>query len=558
MTTPNTELIAHWPLTDGFHDVNGTIKDTIRHNVTFAPSPSDPLRQVAHFNGHNSFLEVPTQPALDWGSDNFSISVWIETDGQTDIVGDLLSHYDSATRCGWSLNVVTNSGVTSTTQPNYRHLQFGMDNGGVPDAWQDCGRPGNAAFIYSMAVAGGTLYAGTFEREANQAGHLWRYEGNGQWHDCGATPDGSNAVPTIAFYDGALYCGTGRYNPVGSRLGPPKNTAPGGHVYRIEDDGRWIDCGIPGGEDAVPESTPTSGYETGKADEVIGLTVFQGHLYATSFHRRGVYVYEGGTSWKSVGLNERLMSFAVYRDRLYALLNGGPVYRYEGGEEWTFCGRPGGQDQIYGAVTHKGELLVGTWPDCLVMRYDGGENWTDLGRAGYEMEVMAMALYNAKVYFGTLPMGNVWRLDDNGYEYIANIDNSPEVFLRRVWSMAVYQGKLFAGTLPSGHILSFESGRMATHDTTLTPGWHHIAAVREDKYLKLYLDGNLVAKSSSFNAEDFNMSNDTPLKIGFGSHEYFKGKMSDLRIYNRALSAEEVSLFADAGLPFPAVETAAA
>ncbi len=554
---PLDGLIGHWPFQENTDNQTELPLSVMNQGVSCVELEDNPGFVAAQFDGNESSLEVANHPELNFGDGNFSVALWAQTDANTDIVGDLLSCYDSATRCGWSLNVVTNSGVTSTTQPNYRHLQFGIDNGGAPDALQDCGRPGNAAFIYSMAAAGGKLYAGTFEREADQTGHLWRYEGNGQWHDCGATPDGSNAIPTIAFYDGELYCGTGRYNPVGSRLGPPKNTAPGGHVYRIEGDGRWIDCGIPGGEDAVPESTPTSGYETGKADEVIGLTIFQGRLYATSFHRRGVYVYEGGTTWKSVGLNERLMSFAVYRDRLYALLNGGPVYRYEGGEEWTFCGRPGGQDQIYGAVTHKGELLVGTWPDCLVMRYDGGENWTDLGRAGYEMEVMAMALYNAKVYFGTLPMGNVWRLDDNGYEYIANIDNSPEVFLRRVWSMAVCQGKLFAGTLPSGHILSFESGRMATHDTTLTPGWHHIVAVREDNYLKLYLDGNLIAKSSSFNAEDFNMSNDTSLKIGFGSHEYFKGKMSDLRIYNRALSAEEVSLLADAGLPLRAVETAA-
>jgi hypothetical protein len=421
MTTANTELIAHWPLTDDFRDIKSTFITTANHNVKIAPSSSDASRQAAHFNGHDSFLEVPAHPALDWGCDNFSISLWIETDANTDVVGDLLSRYDSASRRGWSLNVVTNTGVTSTTQSNYRHLHFGIDNGGAPSAWQDCGRPGNAVFIYSMATAGGHLYVGTFEREADQTGHLWRYEGGGQWHDLGATPDGSSAVPTITEYNGALYCGTGRYNPVGSRLGPPKNTAPGGHVYRIEGDGQWIDCGVPGGEDAVPESTPTSGYETGKADEVFALTVFQNRLYCTSYHRRGVYVYEGGTNWKSVGLNERLMSFTVYRDKLYALLNGGPIYRYDGGEEWTFCGKPANQDQIYGAATYKGDLLIGTWPDCLVMRYDGGENWTDFGRVGYEMEVMALALYNSKIYLGTLPMGNVWRLDDNGYEYIANI-----------------------------------------------------------------------------------------------------------------------------------------
>jgi hypothetical protein len=539
MTPSHSELIAHWPLSDGFDSTGSTPIEAANHNVEIKPALYGSGR-AARFNGRDSFLEVSAQPTLDFGKDDFSVSMWIETEKETDVVGDLLSRYDSAMRRGWTLGVVTNTGVTSTTQPNYRQLQFGMDNGAAPTAFEDCGRPGNAAFIYSMATIGGKLYAGTFEREAGQTGHLWRYEGDGQWHHCGATPDGSNSVPSITFFDGALYCSSGRYNPVGSRLGPPQNTAPGGHVYRIENDEQWIDCGVPGSEDAVPESTPTEGYETGKADEAFGLTVFQNRLYATSYHRRGVYVYEGGTSWKYVGLPERLMSFTVYRDQLYALLNGGPIYRYEGGQEWTFCGRPGGEDQIYSAATYKGELLIGTWPSCLVMRYDGGENWTSFGRVGYEMEVMAMLLYNAKIYFGTLPMANVWRLDDDDYTYIGNVDNSPEVFLRRAWSMAVYQGKLFVGTLPSGRVRSFESGRMATHDRTLPAGRHHVAAVRAGNVLRLYLNGQQVAQSSSFEAADFDLNTEENLKIGFGPHQFFKGAMSDVRLYRGALNESEI------------------
>jgi hypothetical protein len=175
------------------------------------------------------------------------------------------------------------------------------------------------------------------------------------------------------------------------------------------------------------------------------------------------------------------------------------------------------------------------------MRYDGGENWTSFGRVGYEMEVMALALYNSKVYLGTLPMANAWRLDDNDYTYLGNLDNSPEVFLRRVWSMAVHNGKLFAGTLPSGHVLSFEAGRMATHDHTLPAGRHHIAAVRDGNILRLYLNGEQVAQSAEFNASDFDLNTEETLKIGFGSHQYFKGTMDDVRLYRGALSPGEIS-----------------
>ncbi|MBI3920934.1 MAG: LamG domain-containing protein, partial [Armatimonadetes bacterium] len=318
------------------------------------------------------------------------------------------------------------------------------------------------------------------------------------------------------------------------------NTTPGGLVYRVEPDGQRIPCGQPGGEDAVPDETPSTGYETGKADEAVSLTVYRGKLYVTSHHRRGAFEYEGGQSWKFVGPNERLMSFTIYRDRLYTLVNGGPVYRYEGEGEWTYCGCPGQSTQTYGAVTYHGELYVGTWPEGEVLRYEGGETWTNLGRIGYEREVMALALYNGKVYLGTLPMANVWRMDRESFTFMGNLDNTPTVFLRRVWSMAVYQGKLFAGTLPSGHVLSLQAGRMATHDAALKSGWHHIAAVREHGKLKLFVDAQLVSTSSPFNPEDFDVSNTQPLQIGFGNSQHFSGSMSDLRIYGRALSQEEI------------------
>lgn len=538
--TTSTDLIGHWPLRENLDNQSATPLQTINHNVVLAPSHSDAEQLAAHFNGLDSYLEVANHPDLNWGSDDFTLSVWIETEARADVIGDIASKFDSGSRCGWTLNAVTNTGVTTTAQSNFRHLHFGIDNGYHDAQWKDCGRPGNAVFIYALATIDGELYAGTFEREADETGHLWRYAGEGQWEHCGAAPDGSNSVQSVVQFKDAVYCSTGRYKPTGSRLGVQKNDTPGGHVYRIETDGSWTDCGVPGGEDAVPEETPTTDADTGKADEACGLTVFRGRLYATSFRRHGAFVYEGGQKWKHIGLDYRLMTFTVYRDELYALVNGGPVYRYDGAENWTYCGTPGASQQTYAAATYKGQLLVGTWPECEVQRYNGGDKWTNLGRVGYEREVMAMALYNAKVYLGTLPMANVWRLDDNDFTYLGNLDNSPEAYLRRVWSMAVYQGKLYAGTLPSGRILSFEAGRLASHDATLPTGRHHVAAVRNGDTLHLYLNGELVAESSAFDSGAFDLSNEQNLLIGFGPHQYFNGTMSDLRIYRGALQAPEI------------------
>lgn len=492
--------------------------------------------------GRDCRLEVGDQPGLRLGAGDFSIALWLHTDAKTgDVVGDLISKFDPDTRRGFTLGVVTNTGVTTTAQSNYRNLHFGIDAGRL-DGWKDCGRPGRAVQIQGLGTWRDQLYAGAFEIGADERGHLWRYAGGQDWVDCGGTPDGSSAVSSMVEFDGHLYCTSGRYNPIGSRLGPAKNTRPGGHVYRVDGDGRWIDCGQPGIEDAVPEDAPpaTTGYETGKADEATSLTVYHGQLYVTSHHRRGAFVYEGGTKWKYIGPKERLFSFTIFEDRLYALVNGGPIYRYEGGTDWTYCGTPEGASQIYSAVTYQGELYVGTWADSKLFRYRGGTTWESGPVTGYEKEIMGMVLYNGKVYCGSLPMANAWRLDRDGWTFVGNVDNTPTVYLRRLWSLAVYRGKLFGGTLPSGHILSLEAGRMATHDQSLPDGWRHIVASREGGRLRVYLDGRAVAESSTFNPSDYDVSNAQPLRIGFGVGHPLRGTLNDVRLYNRALAAGEI------------------
>ena len=118
----------------------------------------------------------------------------------------------------------------------------------------------------------------------------------------------------------------------------------------------------------------------------------------------------------------------------------------------------------------------------------------------------------------------------------------------RLTSLAIHNGKLFAGTgtctsafidTPAdpedvlGKVFSMEAGKCASYDDDLGPGWKHLAAVRERGLLKLYVDGELVAKSSSFNPIDYDVSTDQPLRIGFGQIDYFSGKISDVRTYRQ-------------------------
>ena len=155
---------------------------------------------------------------------------------------------------------------------------------------------------------------------------------------------------------------------------------------------------------------------------------------------------------------------------------------------------------------------------------------------------MGMAVYNGGLYAGTLPLAEVYRYDGtNKWTSTGQLDHTPDVRYRRAWSMAVYQGKLFCGVLPSGSVLSLEAGKSVTYDRALAAGWRHLVAVKSGHRLKLYIDGNHVADSTPFDPEEFNLSVQGPLKIGFGQHDYFNGRMKDLRIYNRALSPDEIA-----------------
>ena len=529
-------LVGHWPFA----------RDLLDHSP--APLPSRPTDvaigdvgpdrcPAAVFDGRKSAIEVAADPSLQLADRPFSITLWLHTEAmEGDVVGDLVSCFDPDALTGFTLSVASLNGVTSSPLANDRHLHFGIDSARADERWLDCGRPGEAVKVSALHVHEGDLFAGTFELEADQTGHLWRYD-DGRWQDLGGCPDGSSNVPAITHFGGELYCSTGRYRTEGSALGPRRNMRPGGHVYRVSADGRWIDCGLVGTDGARPDDAPETSHYTDKADETTMLLPYRGELLAVSAHRRGVWRYEGGGCWRPIGPRERLISFTVFQGQLYGTINGGPVMRYDGDDDWADCGRPATSTQTYGAAIYRNELFVGTWPEGEVYRYGGGREWQPLPRLGFEREVMCLAVYNGKLYAGALPMGHVYRLDGNDFTFVGDLDDSAAV-LRRVWTMAVYRGRLFGGTLPSGRVRSFQAGAVATVDRSLPSGWHHVAAIRHRQRLELFVDGALAASSPC--ADGLDLSCDRPLRIGRGQHAALDGALSDLRLYRRALTATEI------------------
>lgn len=81
-----------------------------------------------------------------------------------------------------------------------------------------------------------------------------------------------------------------------------------------------------------------------------------------------------------------------------------------------------------------------------------------------------------------------------------------------------------------------------------TKTWQHVAITMDEFDAVLYVNGQEVKRSSTFNVEPRMLLETTMNYIGKSrnsSHSLFNGKFDDFRIYNRALSVEEIATLAD-------------
>ncbi len=516
--------IARWKLAGDALDSAGNALHGRNQGVAFQKGEF-PARS-ARFDGHGQHIEIPFAEPLKLGRKPFTISLWVDTAAELDDdLGDLVSQFDSQTRTGFHLSLRNNAGVTHS-QANFRQLQFGIDAGTEP-VFTDEGRPGNAVFGQSMAVHEGHLYVGTCEAGESEVGHVYRYDGPGNWSDLG-TPDRANSITGMAAFGGSLYVGSGKYRLGGSSLKESDNPHLGGKIFRYLGERRWEEVG------RFPEM-----------EAVGGMVVFRSKLHVSSLYKPAAFFrHEGERDWKKLEVpnGKRVEALGVYDGYLWASgYDEGHVYRFDG-ETWVDLGRVGEEEntQTYAFATYQGLLHVATWRTGKVFRWRNGM-WEDRGRLGEELEVMGMLVHNGSLYAGTLPLGQIYRYDsDRQWVLLKQLDSTPDVKYRRVWTMAQYQGKLFATTLPSGHVWSMQTGACLTFDREFPAGWHHVAAQRTDDRLRLFLDGELVAESKPTGANSLDLATDRPWQIGAGSGDFFNGALADVRVDRRALSADEI------------------
>jgi hypothetical protein len=87
-------------------------------------------------------------------------------------------------------------------------------------------------------------------------------------------------------------------------------------------------------------------------------------------------------------------------------------------------------------------------------------------------------------------------------------------------------------------VLDYDNMWLVTANSPRAKQWHHFAYVFDGSQNRLYIDGNQ-AGSSTIAPE---ASPTTVFEIGrwFNGSEYFKGSIDELRVYNRALSQDEI------------------
>ena len=535
--------IGYWPLRSDSRDLTEFGRHGQAENIHY--------QDAAIFDGESSFIALPDVPETD-GSKPFTLSLeFMVVDETGKLPGGLFSRYDNDSRAGWHLSVLTQAGVTSS-QANWRHLQFGWSSGNSTDEWQDRGAPGNSSYISSMCAYDGSLYVGTFNDAADSIGRVYRLAADGSWDNCG-NPDKCNCVSSLVEFNGRLYAGSMRYRAGGSHMHGSVNHEPGGRIYRYEGGQTWslfaeLPVNVPADVPGYDPNNP-SVFTGSENDSVGGMTVYQNHLIAMSFYPYGIFAFDRDGNVTDLGApgpwgKTRTFTLAPFRGRLYVGCNEtAGVYSRTLESSWEFNGIVPYCDQVYSFATYQNELMMGIWREGRMYKYNSGIAWSDCGLLGEELEVMGVSVFNGQLYAGTLPGGQVYRYKGGTAWELSGVLEKPssETDYCRVWSMAVCGGELFAGTLPSGKVWSLKNDPLAMDNRSLADGWHKATAVYDLQSLSLYLDGELVSTAHVDANSPLQPQSQIPLIVGQGPQCRFSGRIREVELFVTALTPQQIA-----------------
>lgn len=552
-------LAAHWPLRSDSRAAVGASHAASRGEVQFKTVGGRP---AAVLNGRDSYFEV--ESPLRLGTGDFSVAMWVHPDRPlTAVPGNLLSCWNALQRRGWNLYMQGSSSAYSSICDS-RHLHFGIDDGwNGPE--RDHGKPWPSnSLISNLIVYEGRLYASIADAgdPADYARVFRLSDDERSWEDCGrlGTDETIPSVMSMVVHDGKLYAGTGAWDWVRAFSKDGKHRAPRStRVFVYEGGRKWRDLG-----------------EVGKGSRVLCLCSFAGSLYAGLDSVGGGKLFRlDQDRWIDCGSPDKrnLENLMPCYGALHVATHGN-IYRYEGANKFVLLGKePHGINQIHALHMYDGKLTAGTWPQGYILRHATNGQWEIMGRLGLPPgkdeeinETNDLEYHNGALYAGLLPLAELYRYERDGqWAKIGQLGRRNDFTNERAniasWmrltAMASYRGRLFVGTGSCqgravdcdaegtlGRVRSYAFGQMVSHEKDLPPGWVHIAAVRRERILELYLNGRLAARSGDQPPQSINVDSDSPLRIGFGNLTHFSGALSDVRLYRGALSENDVAKLA--------------
>jgi len=174
--------------------------------------------------------------------------------------------------------------------------------------------------------------------------------------------------------------------------------------------------------------------------------------------------------------------------------------------------------------------------------FDGTDDYVDLGTPG-ELHLSDNYTYTAWFKVGTNING------DSGVQYLLCIGSRSDLLF------GVEDGVGINGDLSLHYYDTAASFHAVGVGQTVwsSDEWHMVAGTKDSATgHKIYLDGEL--KNSDTNTNNDNHATDRMISLGaraWTGHQYFNGTIDDVRIYNRALTLEEIRevMIGTLGLP---------
>ncbi|MEO8272943.1 MAG: LamG-like jellyroll fold domain-containing protein [Chloroflexota bacterium] len=494
-------------------------------------------------------------------SAEFTVSLWLEvpTD-RSGISGGLASQFDPATRCGFNLDTVSSAGGYSGPSDELR-ISFGVDAGSEP-RWLDLGRPSPTSNYVSnsLTVFEGRIHAATSDApEPSDRAHVYRHLGEKEWENLGKVGvEGASGVGPMVVHRGGLYAATWNYDWTRVQDQDLRSC----RVYHYESPGRWADCGQPGA-----------------SKRLFGIASWRGDLFVAGDDRT-IHAYRGGQRWEQIAAFDTFAHpLGIHGgDLILGMLQPASVQRFDG-RAWRQLGNPLDDpqrcDEVHAIATHRGELVVGTWPLGCVARWDeAGARWTEMGRLGDSTEVMDLTVYNGKLYAGTIPRAELFRYELDGswtglrrfYDPagwqpvpVADVDRTPDGDRRmrdwsRITSLTEHAGLLYAsiGSCTSaaidapadvrGSVYALGAGIVATTPHSLEPGWHHVAATARSSGVSIHVDGREAATSTGRLPAP--VAREAPLRIGSGEAGAYRGRLDGFRLDEIPLDDRQIAALA--------------